>query len=107
MARIHRDVLADMADRLFEHAMTDRRARAAIERALAEAQGLRVHAAGELDAAKSGLESARAELAATRDALAAAASERDALLSSTCWRATAPLRAAAIALRRFRSRQGA
>ncbi len=87
-ARLCRDILTDMGDRLLQQDLKTMRERATIEGALASEKAMHAIAAK--------------DLASERALHLRAAAECSAILSSTSWRLTAPLRAVGKALKRFR-----
>lgn len=87
--RLWREIFPELGDRLLKQSLADIELRRAAEAALAHEQGLRATAEASEQTTRSELET---ELAIERTQRLAAESERNALLSSTSWRATAPLR---------------
>ena len=88
LGQICRALLMDMGDRLLEQSLTDRRK-------WQEMESMRDRLAAEVDRE-------RGRLAVECEARVRVERQRDALLSSPSWRVTAPLRAAAKALKRLK-----
>lgn len=101
VVRVQRELLAELGDRLLQQDLHDAAQHAAAVQALQDALAI---VRADLNESRAEVDGLRSALAVERDLHAQAAMDREALRTSTCWRLTAPLRAAVHALQRLRSR---
>jgi glycosyltransferase involved in cell wall biosynthesis len=106
-ARIWRGILADVGNRVLDQRLADNKRQlersaleAALRASLESAEQTRLRTEAELTAMTARCKSAEQAQSGVED-------ERDALLASTSWRLTKPLRAAANAIAALKSRRGA